>query len=371
MKHRIYLLFVVMFVVISCDRNDSDTSADGFNRAALLESWADNIIIPSYELYVAEVNTLVSASGNFTENPTEQNLEEVRTAWLNAYKVWQNVSIYEIGKAETTRMRDYTNSYPLNEEKVNTNISSGSYNFSLSTQLSAQGFPAVDYLLNGLGTSDSEIIAFYTSHQNKVNYKQYLTDVTARLQSMGEEVLTDWKSTYRVTFISKEGSSATESLDKLVNDYIFHIEKLVRKAKIGDPIDFFGDPVVIRPERVEAFYKKDVSKELLMAAVVASQNLFNGKYLNSETEGASLKSYLKELHVEAGGQGLEVIIDERYNTAITKIELLDANFYEGIQSDRNKYVEVRKALHNVIDILKTNMISEIRVKADFNDSDGD
>ena len=372
MKNSIYLLVLACFFA-SCktDASVEDCTNDSFNRGALLTNWADNIIIPSYDLYVSELSVVESASEDFIGNPDTVNLEVLRTAWMEAYNTWQNVSIYEIGQAEISRFRDYTNTYPLEVSVVEANISSGNYNLELSTNIAAQGLPALDYLVNGLGVTDAEIVAKYVSDGNATNYKKYLFDVVARLKSMATSVQEDWKGSYRGIFISNDCSSSTASLDKLTNDMIFNLEKVTRAGKIGIPIDFFGQPPVIAPEKVEALYKQNVSKELLIASIESSQDLFNGKHLNSETEGESLKSYLNELQIEAGGKLLSIVINDRYDAAIAQAETLDDDFYMGIQSDRAKYKITRDRIHSIIEVLKTNMISALGIKADYNDSDGD
>ena len=359
---------------MSC-KNESemeDCTNDSFDRRALLTNWADNIIIPSYTLYVDKLQVLESAKDEFIASANEGNLVQLRDAWLDAYTVWQNTSIYEIGLAENIRLRDYTNSYPLDESLTDSNISSGNYDLSLSTNLNAQGFPALDYLINGLGTTDAEIVIQYSSAVQAENHKKYLTDVSARLSSTAQDVLKDWNANYRNVFISNDCSSSTSSLDKLTNDMIFNLEKITRTSMIGLPIDYFGNGAAKDPAKIQAVYKQDVSRELLIASIKASQDLFNGKYLNSETQGESLKSYLNELQVSAGGKDLSLVIDEYYDVAIAKSALLDENFYTGIgEVDIQKYRDTRESIHRVVEVLKTNMISALGIKADYNDSDGD
>lgn len=369
----IFYCFLLLAGLASCKGEGSvdDCNNDSFDRGALLTNWADNIIIPSYTLYTTELTALQTAKEVFIATPNEDNLALVRSAWITAYTTWQNVSIYEIGQAENIRLRDYTNTYPLDESLVDSNISSGNYILSISTNLAAQGLPALDYLLNGLGTTDTEIITKYTSDQNAANYIKYLNDVTARLLSMATEVLTDWNGSYRAVFIANDCSTSTSALNKLTNDMIFNLEKITRTAKIGTPIDFFGEPPVVAPEKVEAFYKKDVSKELLIASITASKNLFNGKYLNSDTVGESLKSYLDELQIETGGLMLSDVINTRYDEALTAAQILDDNFYIEIPTNRAIYKDTRDEIHDIIALLKTNMISALDIKADYSDSDGD
>jgi hypothetical protein len=68
-----------------------------------------------------------------------------------------------------------------------------------------QGFPALDYLINGLST-DALIVTQYTTNANAAKYKKYLTDVT-RLKSSADSVVTDWNSGYRNSYIANNGTS--------------------------------------------------------------------------------------------------------------------------------------------------------------------
>ncbi|MDO1502670.1 imelysin family protein [Winogradskyella maritima] len=79
----------------------------------------------------------------------------MRASWLNAYKAWQHVELFEIGPAETVGFQLNMNIYPTDNEKIDGFIVNGSYDLSLSSNRSAKGFPALDYLLNGLGDTDT------------------------------------------------------------------------------------------------------------------------------------------------------------------------------------------------------------------------
>jgi predicted lipoprotein len=350
---------------------DDQCASDDFDRGAMLNNWAENIIIPAYENYTNKLEDLRSDVVVFSDTPNQINLEKVRTSWLGAYIAWQKVALFQIGKAEVLRLRDYTNTYPLDAVGVENNIASDSFDLSLSTEMNKQGFPALDYLLNGVKDSDLEILNVY----DNTSYKNYLRAVVTRLEDMALSVLQDWKTSYKSIFVANECSSATASVDKLTNDFIFNFEKHIRVAKIGKPIDFFNDnPVSVSEaaEAVEAFYKKDVSKELFVVAIQASRDFFSGKHFNSDTEGISLKSYLTDLNIKTVTEkSVSEEILERMDKALSTANGLENNFYDQIIADRDAFVAMRKELHSVVEVLKTNMIAALKIKADFNDTDGD
>lgn len=163
------VLFIALFVACSSDSGSGETGSDdvdptpvSFERGDMLENWADNIIIPSYESFAAEVSALKVAFEAFKIESTEASLMTFRASWLSAYKTWQHVSMFEIGPAETVGLRLNVNIYPADTEKIEGFVQSGSYDLSLSSNRDAKGFPALDYLINGLGENDTAIVSKFS-----------------------------------------------------------------------------------------------------------------------------------------------------------------------------------------------------------------
>ncbi|MGK4567387.1 imelysin family protein [Flavobacterium sp. 3HN19-14] len=203
---------------------------------------------------------------------------------MEAYKAYQYVAIYYIGKAEEVSLKESSNTYPASASGIDSNINTGNYNLSLFAQFDKQGFPALDYLINGLGVNDALIVGFYTTNPKATAYKQYLTDVTARLKTNAEAVAADWHGTFRDEFIANNGTSVSSSVNKTVNIFVKSLERDIRAAKVGIPAGVLSNGTTF-PNKVEAYYKADVSKELLNTAVKAAQDFFNGKHFDSATTG--------------------------------------------------------------------------------------
>ena len=77
----------------------STTPAD-FDRGAMLAFWADKIIIPSLESFNESLLQLLEATNLFIDNPDQEKMSQLREKWLLAYKSWQFVEMFDIGKAE-------------------------------------------------------------------------------------------------------------------------------------------------------------------------------------------------------------------------------------------------------------------------------
>ena len=372
---QIFGISLLLCIFWACSSDNTEDSIDdqpipiSFDRGAMLTNWADNIIIPSYEAFSAEVAIMNTTFNAFKADTSEENLIALRAAWLSAYTAWQRVSQFEIGPAETVGLRLNMNIYPTDTEKIDGFVSSGSYDLSLSSNRDAKGFPALDYLINGLAEDDVAIVAKYSTG-DKDALIAYTESVLTDIISLSEEVLLDWKQGYRDTFIANDGASATASVDRLVNDYIFYYEKFLRAGKMGIPLGVFSGSTL--PENVEAFYKADVSNDLFLVGLQAVQDFFNGKHYGKSTTGASLATYLDDLNTVKDGEDLKTIINDQFNIARSKVVEL-GTFREEIENNNPPtqmllaYDEVQRA----VPLLKVDMVSAMSISIDFVDADGD
>ena len=57
--------------------------------------------------------------------------------------------MFDFGKAYEIKLKDFSKIYPSNVTAIESNISSGTYDLTLISQMDKQGFPALDYDLNG------------------------------------------------------------------------------------------------------------------------------------------------------------------------------------------------------------------------------
>ncbi len=349
--------------------NDPEVSRDNFNRKVMLENWADNIIIPAYENMNTHVETMKVASNTFIETPNEGNLSSLRQAWLDSYMAWQSVDMFEIGRAEQITLRNFINVYPLDLEGMQQSLLAGNYDLSLINRQDEQGFSALDFLLYGLATSDAEIVAFYTDTVNGAKYKTYMSDVIDRMQILTGDVLSDWKSGYRETFISRDGSSGTESVNSLINDYVFYYEKYLRAGKIGIPAGVFSGGTL--NDRVEARFRGDVSKVLFLNALDATQDFFNGIYFNGEGEGVSLNDYLNDLNSIKETEDLSTLINSQFDVIRNMAGNLSDNLGEQVGTNNMLMLETYDELQKSVVLMKVDMLQALNVKVDYVDADGD
>jgi len=366
----ILVLSMVMGLLVSCDNNEDcikePPPSEKFDRTTMLQDWADLIIIPAFDSYSQELTGLVDAKDLFISDPTNDRLVALRSAHIDAYKAWQRVAMFDIGKAEQIGLRNYTNVYPTDVNLIKENISTQTYNLELPSNFVAQGFPALDYLLYGADESEAEVL----SQLQSSGHSQYLDDVVSRLSSLTEEVVSDWNGNYRQEFIDNDGASATASVDKMVNDFLFYYERYLRAGKIGLPAGVFtGDPI---PNIVESYYSKTHSKELFTEGLNTVEDFFIGRNKAQTNQGESLISYL--LHVENEGminKGLTSEILSQFAAAKEKSELLSDDFSLQIETDNAKMLATYDELQKAVVLMKVDMMQAFNIQVDYVDADGD
>lgn len=361
------LLVIAFIVAVSCSSGDNNetNNSKSFDRTAMLTNWADNIIIPAYQNYSTKVNLLSDKAAAFTAAPDAVSLSEVRTAWLDAYVAYQYVGMFDIGKASDLFMKQTANTYPANVTGIQANIASGSYNLNSGSQFSSQGFPAIDYLINGVG-SDTATITYYSN----TNAATYLNALATQLKNTANTVTNDWTNGYRDTYVSNNGSSVTSSVNKTTNNFIENLEKDVRSAKLGIPAGLFSNGTTF-PDKVEAYYKNDVSKALLLAGIKAEQDFFNGKAFNGSASGASLKTALDAVNAVRDGKNLSDIINDQFTVISTKNNELSNSFSQQVTTDNAKMIAAYNALQQNVVYFKLDMIQALSITIDYVDGDGD
>ncbi len=359
------LAIIIGFVTVqACTLDPGETFQDNFDRSGMLAFWADEIIVPEIEDFNDQSQELLDAMEVFVADPSSSNLNFLRTAWLSSYTQWQHVELFDIGKAEEIGWRNYTNIYPTDTDKIEENIQSEDYNLVLPSNYVAQGFPALDYLLFGLNEDDEALIQTLSDPK----YSAYLVDIVQRIYNLSSEVLNDWKSSYRSVFVESDGSSATSSVDKMVNDFLFHFEKFFRAGKVGIPAGVFsGSPI---SSSVEAPYSGIYSKSFLLESFEVIRLFFEGEGRDGQI-GSSLKQYLEFIGEQRDASQVSSLILTQWTRASEEIETLEDNFKLQVEMDNSKMLKVYDEIQKSVVLLKVDMLQALNIQVDYVDADGD
>ncbi len=372
-------IFLCTILLWACTKKEDaptpvPVNTNGTDRGLMLTHIADNIILPGYASFKIKLDSMHSKSEVFAASPDETSLNAFRQSWTDAYIEWQKVELFDFGPAAEHTLRFFFNIYPTSTSDIEANVSSGTANLELPSSYASQGFPALDYLINGTGISDPEIVARYTSAPDAAKRVTYLKQVVAKMNSMFSLVHSEWLNTYRGTFISKTSLDAGSSTSSMVNGYLMHYERYIRSGKFGIPSGaMMGSGGSTYPQNIEAYYKKDLSLTLAKTAHQAMIDFFNGKDIKTGSEGPSLKTYINALGAKdsKSGASLSTTINSQLTTVNSKLNLLQENLSQEVITNNQAMINVFTEMQNVIRLLKVDMTSAMSITISYVDNDGD
>ena len=345
--------------------DDQSGNDNSFDRVKMMTFITGEIILPSYDNLNSSLTELKESYELFKINITEHNLEELRNKWLNSYKLWQHVEMYNIGKS----MEDYlifrSNIYPVDTVRVNQNIDNGEYDLENPNNYAAQGFPTMDYLLFGIENEPVKVIDHYKENDKVMSYLGALIeDLAANVKTVND----DWNQV-KNEFVNSVDNTASSNLNMMVNDFIYYYEKGLRANKFGIPAGVFSGGAL--PDRVEGFYSKNFSKVFALEAMTSIKKFFNGEsYKDDDLEGLGLKSYLDFVE-----KGKEEFLSDKINAQLIDAEKsineLDNNLSGQIESDLIKVLKTYDKIQTAVVLLKVDMLQALNIAVDYADADGD
>ncbi len=368
-KTLIFAIVAILVSVISfmsCKKEDkNDVATPSLDRAPMLVNYADNYVIPAYKAMVADLKSLETAANTFTTTPDNTTLTALRSAFEKAYTTWQKVDVVGFGPAEDVSLRMYMNTYPVTVTKVNSNITNGGYDLEQFGNKDAQGFPTIDYLLNG----NTNTIDLFTTDAQATARKQYLQAVINKMLQNTEGVSNTWAS-YRGTFTSATGTDVNGSISKLVNAYVLYYERYVRAGKVGLPVGAMTG--VAKPELTEAYYTPSLTNTLLQQAMTATIAFYEGKSFDGTSSGAGMKSYLQAIGTkDANGIAMADVITTKLKQAETRLKTLNTPMKDAVQSRRTEVLALYDEMQQCVPLLKVDMVSAFGISITYTDNDGD
>lgn len=361
----------------ACSKNqlgDEPGNTEGFSkdRKEFLQNLSDNIIIPSYDRYQTRLNTYNAELDSFAAAPSLSRLSALRAAWVAAYTEWQRVELFDIGPGEDHALRFFCNIYPTNTSTIAANINNPSASLEFPSSYTAQGFPAIDYLINGIADTDQEIINLYTTDADAPKRMAYLQRLSNRMSDLLATVISEWKGDFKNTFIEKTALDINSSTSLLINGLSLHYERYLRSGKIGIPAGAMMNGIVA-PAKVEAYYKRDISGVLAKTAHQAFVDMFNGRHAVTGIEGPSIRSYLDAIGAKDLGTQvmLSKTLNDQFSVCQNNLQSLNGNYHDQINSNNDVMKAAFSELQKSVLLIKVDLPSAMSVTITYTDNDGD
>ena len=357
MKRLVFGLLISSVLLISCEDDDGDTNtSSSFNRKAMLENYADQLIIPRIDSVARSSADLKTAVENYTADPTAENRLDAQEAWLLAVKDFVRVSAYNFGPGDGLfgTLNENLGTFPADTSQIEDYINSGDNaldNFNRNTR----GFYGLEYLL------------FYGQEPIDQNRKDYINAVVSDISSQLSQLKDDWTS-YRNEFIDNDATSAGSCTSVLFNEFAKFFESS-KNFKVGLPAGKRPGQTAAAPEQVESFYAAH-SKELLNIHLDEVWNIYSGTGV-SGINGSGLDDYLK---ASPGGAAIYDQTVEQWsnvNAALESVNNSTSSWQTIVVSEPeiadDMYLELQKHTR----FFKSDLSSILGIQITFQSGDGD
>lgn len=346
------LSLIVFISACSDDENDNEPTAEDFTN--LLSNQVEQVVIPTMTTYSQDMLALLNAVSNMENNITSEQIDNVRTAFRQAYTSYQAAAVHNYYATENQSLVETSNLFPIEVSALDNLIANRSYDFNTSRNARANGFPAMDYMLY----HNDNTVGYF--NDDPLRY-DFLLALVSAMKDKADFLVTQWSGNLRTNFIGNGGTQLGSSISVQLNKTLLYYEKRVREDKVGIPIGRLGpndSPIQASPNSVEAFNlannegNQRFTLSLVKAAVEEMEDIYLGTTGSNEN-----------------GMGYDDLLLARDQAGTnTDIKAQYANIYAEI--DRRSSIDENEKLYEEIQSLVTLYKSDLFPLLNVQDADG-
>ena len=353
---KILIACSLAILLASCHKNKNK---DEFDRKTMLNNMASTVIMPSLNTMVADLDDMDTKAQTFGSSATPENLITLKTSFLKAYKTFQHCKMFDFGPMMDYSVKASMNTYPTDTAQIQTNVSSGTYTLTSLDNIDAIGFPALDFLLYYQG--ETAVINSFTTDQFASNRITYLTDLTGKMKTEFDLVISGWSS-YESTFINSDGNDVGSSTSLMFNELVKDLE-LLKTAKIGIPAGQLSGGTIL-PTYTEAYFS-GLSIDLAIENISALKTVFTGG------SGSGFDDYIADVQDENVTPNLEDEIRDQFDLCLSAISAIGNPLSDKVSSSPSTVNEAYLQIKKLVTYCKTDMSSTLGLLITFQDNDGD
>ncbi len=360
------LLAALLLLFNACDPAGG-TDTPNFDRKAMLQDYATNLIRPAYGDLRAKAEALHEAAQTFQSAPSLSALQALQNAWQTTAIVWQYANAYNFGPAGEEGLRkslaEEIGTFPASSAKIDAAIAAGAWNLN-DFNRDARGLPAIEYLIFPAAADDAAILAAFGTTPAR---GQYLTALTQDLRARAAAVHDAWLGNYAANFVENAGTDAGSSTSQLYNEFVRSFEAL-KNFKLGLPMGKRPGQTMPAPQLAEAPYSS-ASLLLLRNHYDAIEGIWRGKNA-AGAEGLGFRAYLEKVE---GGSALiqsteaQMAAVRAAFTAVPDSPALSEQITQSPAALDTLYTELQKLTR----YLKSDLSSLLGIAITYSSGDGD
>ncbi|WP_440056703.1 imelysin family protein (plasmid) [Pseudoalteromonas sp. T1lg65] len=346
-------------------QDDSEPLSDQDAKAKVLESVAEQIIIPRYQSFNDATSSLLEATTSLCEKSqvTELDLVAVKKEWLKTNLRWQWIRTTKFGPLadsyDYSRIQFWPTSNTLIVNGVETTLQDN-YDFKLGFgdyKHQIQGLPAFEYLL----FNQEQDTAFLTA-ENQPQRCQYMTAIAKNLVEISSRVTDKWQTSFKADFINGAGdfSNHQDVIDELFKYWFEYLESIT-DDKLNKPLG------ISAPGKV-ALIESGFAQVSLMNIEQNLQALYE---LYSANNDYGFDNYLIDVkqRIDVHNQ-----IKVQFENVFSKLQPIKSkSLAELLETDesRNAIKEVVQSLDELRAVMSSDFVQIMEIQTGFNTNDGD
>ena len=363
-----------------------------FNQQALLANVVDNIITPTYQLFLTQATAQHQAISDYCvleqeitpnddQESTNSGLLVAQNQWLTTINQWQLAEVMQIGPLteNSSTLRNNIYSWPIVsscgvDQDVMFyragNINSIPYDITQRTA-TRRGLDTIEYLLYNDSldhscTNEVPILATWpdlSDQEKRIARCGFATEVANDIVTSANTLNQQW-DTYSETLktageVDNDFSDVHDAVNA-VSDALFYIDGMVKDNKIGTPLGLFsndcGGVGSVCIENVESPLS-DQSISHLIQNLKAFQQIFTGEGNDSENT-LGFDDYL----IDVNDQATSDAIINSTQQAIDDLEAYQQSLTAQLATDATIVETTHGKVKDVTDQLKTDFINSLALQ---------
>ncbi|MBP6838282.1 MAG: peptidase M75 [Kofleriaceae bacterium] len=233
------LLTPTALVLAACG-DDGGTTPSGFDDAQVIADFADQVVVPTYQLLATRTAALDAALATLAATPNEANLTAARQAWVAMRVPWEQSEAFLFGPVSAQGWDPAMDSWPLNQTDLDAVLATQdplTQAYVRNLPETQKGFHTLEYLLWGVDSAKPATALT----PRELEYVGALGD---ELVLITTDLVASWTDAggYRATFATagQAGNTAYPSLGAAAQEILGGMSGIcdeVANGKIADPYD--------------------------------------------------------------------------------------------------------------------------------------
>lgn len=351
---RIFVIVVSVLLFLSCGGGGGSASGGGGggpNEALIqeiLNDYVDFVVVGTYDLLHERATALRVACENLEANPTQQNLDAARAAWVSARIPWEQSESWLFGPVDFRGHDPALDSWPVNRTDLDAVLAS-------NNALTPEFVRNLDPTLKGFHTAEYLLFAFDVNQLGDREF-EYLISIVTDIERTAEELLNDWVAgsepfgdVMKTAGSNSVFPSQESALEQIIEGMSIILDE-VANGKIAEPFD--NQDIELVESQFSFNSRSDFADDI--RGVLHS-------YLGDQPDLGFTGTGLNEL-IELSDPVLAERVEQEINDAINAILAIPISFEDAIlnPNSADEIVAAQEACRRAFDTLNNEVLPVIQ-----------